>query len=302
MSEESAHLPGQVSDPASDPLSDPLLEPTVPALQRAVEQWEERGWPRPKLLLVAGSGLSVDLGKPILPRQPLDQLFPFPVTSLPGHEHSFELLEPRPGHAVLSLRGRIHAYQGYTPGEVVFAVRLARLLGAHTLVMTNASGGLASELAPGDLVMVEDQLNLSGTSPLTGTLPESWGPRFPDLSQAYDPALRELASRLAEELKIPLKRGVYAGLLGPAYETPAEVRMLQRLGADLVGMSTVMEVLAARHMGMRCLVFSLVSNLGAGVTGDVLTHEEVLEAGQEAAGRVGSLLSALLRRDELYTV
>ncbi len=166
-------------------------------------------------------------------------------------------------------------------------------------MVTNASGGLAPELAPGDLCALRDHINLTGLNPLLGAPPAAWGPRFVDLIDAYDPALRRLARTTAGELGLELAEGVYAGLLGPSYETPAEIGMLHALGADLVGMSTVLEVIAARQMGLRCLGLSLVANLAAGAAGP-LDHEEVLATAREAAGHLGRLLAALLRRRELY--
>jgi purine-nucleoside phosphorylase len=217
-----------------------------------------------------------------------------------GHPLEVEILQPRPGCPILYQRGRVHSYQGYDAHQTVFMVRLAALLGARTLVMTNAAGGLRPHHRPGDLVLLSDQLNLSGLNPLRGELPTSWGPQFPDMSDCFDPALRRLTRDKAEALGIDLLDGVYAGLAGPSYETPAEVRMLAALGADAVGMSTVLEVIAARHMGVRCLVISLITNPGAGVTGEPLDHEEVLVAGRDAASKLETLLAAVLGDEALY--
>ncbi|MBP9144543.1 MAG: purine-nucleoside phosphorylase [Thermoanaerobaculia bacterium] len=263
-------------------------------LVQAVARWRELGRPVPDVALVAGSGLSVDLGVPIAGPEPLADWLPFPVLSVPGHRHEVELLELPGGRRVLYFRGRIHGYQGYTPADVVFPIRFAALLGTKTLVMTNAAGGVRPEWPAGTLAAVSDQLNLTGGNPLSGDPPAAWGARFPDMLDAFDPGLRELAGRRARDLGFELQEGVYAGLNGPSYETPAEVRMLRILGADLVGMSTVHEIVAARHLGMKCLVLSLVANPGAGVTDAPLHHEEVLEAGRAAASRVKSLLAALL--------
>ena len=263
-------------------------------LVQAVARWRELGRPVPDVALVAGSGLSVDLGVPIAGPEPLADWLPFPVLSVPGHRHEVELLELPGGRRVLYFRGRIHGYQGYTPADVVFPIRFAALLGTKTLVMTNAAGGVRPEWPAGTLAAVSDQLNLTGGNPLSGDPPAAWGARFPDMLDAFDPGMRELAGRRARDLGFELQEGVYAGLNGPSYETPAEVRMLRILGADLVGMSTVHEIVAARHLGMKCLVLSLVANPGAGVTDAPLHHEEVLEAGRAAASRVKSLLAALL--------
>lgn len=280
--------------------SDRDLDPTLErALDEAVAAWDRRGWPRPEVVLVSGSGLGVDLYPPSRDPEPLADLLPFPVHPIAGHAHRVELLLPQGDRPVLYYRGRLHCYQGYEPAEAVFPVRLGALLGAKALVMTNAAGGLDPKVPAGSLVAVSDHLNLTGLTPLRGTLPEAWGPRFPDMSQAYDRRLRRLAREGAEALGIELAEGVYAGVAGPSYETPAEVRMLRTLGADLVGMSTVLEVIAARHMGLSCLVLSLVANLAAGVVDEPLAHDEVVAAGEAAGERLVALLRAVLEDDRL---
>ncbi|MDX1999804.1 MAG: purine-nucleoside phosphorylase [Thermoanaerobaculia bacterium] len=272
----------------------PTLDPTLDSLlDQAVRDWDARGWPRPKAVVVSGSGLAHDLHSPTHGPVPLAEILPFETHAIEGHPHRVELIEPIPGRPVLYYRGRLHYYQGYSPMETVFPVRLAARLGARVLIMTNAAGGLDPAYRPGDLVMLKDHLNLTGLSPLRGHLPADFGPRFPDMTGAYDPELRRLAHTHAERLGIGLAEGVYAGLTGPSYETAAEVRMFQILGGQLVGMSTVLEVIAAHAMGVRCLVFSLVTNLAAGV-GAPLDHEEVLVAGKEAGPRVVGLLRSLL--------
>lgn len=280
------------------------LEDAAALLDLTLERYRRLDWPEPDLLLVSGSGLAVDLGPPVAGPVPLADLLPFPVAGIVGHPMEVSLLEPLPGRRVLYHRGRVHAYQGHSAAETVAHVRLAAHLGARTLVMSNAAGGLDPEHRAGDLVLLSDHLNLSGMNPLRGGVPEEWGPMFPNMVDAYDPALRELFQGHAESLAGGdggrLAEAVYAGLPGPSYETPAEVRMLQTLGADLAGMSTVQEVIAARHLGMRCLVVSLVSNLGAGVTGEPLDHDEVLEAGREAAGRIQGLMGAFLTDPAVY--
>jgi purine-nucleoside phosphorylase len=264
-------------------------------LEQAVERYRALRWPEPRALVVSGSGLAVDLDGEKLGKTGLQDLLPFPVHSVIGHPHAVELIQPKGSGPILYQRGRLHSYQGYDAHQTVLVVRLAARLGATTLVMTNAAGGLRAGQQPGDLLLIRDHLNLSGLNPLRGEPPAEWGPRFPDLTAAYDPGLRRLATTTAERLGIELRDGIYAGLAGPSYETPAEVRMLQAMGADLAGMSTVLEVIAARHMGMRCLCFSLVSNPAAGVAEGPVHHEEVLEAGRAAAGKVKGLLDALLR-------
>lgn len=197
-------------------------------------------------------------------------------------------------HEVLVQQGRIHLYEGHGAREVVRTVEVAAELGATTFVVTNAAGGLDRDLlTPGDLLVIDDHLNLTGTTPLAGVLRDG-APVFLDMAGAYDPVLRATADEVAEELGQQLKHGVYAGLVGPTYETPAEVRMLRTLGATVVGMSTVNEVIAARAAGMRVLGLSSVTNVhGEGVA---TSHEEVLEVGADAATRLGELLLALLPR------
>lgn len=275
------------------------------ALEDAVAAWERRGWPRPRVLLVSGSGLGIDLHPPAHGPLRLADILPFPVHDVDGHPHRVETILPRPDLPVLYARGRLHCYQGYEPSQAVFLVRLAALLGARTLVMTNAAGGLAPGLDRGRLALVRDHLNLTGLTPLQGAMPAAWGPRFPDMTDAYARRLRELAAEHAARLGIPLPEAVYAGMAGPSYETPAEVRMLRVLGADLVGMSTVLEVLAARHLGMECLVVSLVANFAPGVdrvegeAGCPVTHDEVLEAAGAGAADLGRLLRAVLEDERL---
>ncbi len=270
-------------------------------LQAAINRWDELGWPRPDVLLVAGSGLSADLGRPIAEPRPWGELMPFEARGIAGHSLEIQVLEPVPGRTVLYSRGRLHAYQGYSPAQVVFAVRLAGLLGARIVVVTNSCGGLRPEShRAGALVAIRDQINLTGLNPLVGSAPAAWGPQFPDMTAAYDHRLRQLLQTCAGEINLDLGEGVYAGVLGPSYETPAEIHMLRTVGADLVGMSTVLEVIAARHMDLRCLGLSLVTNLAAGSEGEAaLDHEDVLVEGRKAAEKVAPLLGRLLRHPGL---
>ena len=268
-------------------------------LEEAVARWDRLGWPRPAVALVSGSGLGFDLAPPAHGPVPLADLIPFPVHAVEGHPLSVEVLLPRPGRAVLYQRGRLHSYQGYDAHETVFPVRLAARLGARALLFTNAAGGVRPGLAPGDLVLLRDQINLTGLNPLRGQLPPEWGPRFPDMSRAYDPALAALARAAAAGLGIPLEEGVYAGVAGPSYETPAEVRMLAMLGGDVTGMSTALEVIAARHMGLRCLGISLVANAAAEEGAPPIDHADVLAAGRRAGEALARLLAALLAHPAL---
>jgi len=266
----------------------------VEELAAAAATWSELGWPSPRAALVSGSGLAVDLDLPSRGRVPLQRFLPWKVHAIAGHPLEVELLSPEGPAPVAYFRGRLHSYQGYTAAQAVFPVRLAALLGARVLLLTNAAGAVAERLRPGQLALITDQINLTGLSPLTGTPPESWGPRFPDMVDAYDRRLRALIAAHARAIALELAEGVYGGLSGPAYETPAEVRMMRILGADLVGMSTVLEVIAARQMGVRCACISLAANHGAGMVAEPLTHAEVLEAGAAAAASLKRLFERVL--------
>jgi purine-nucleoside phosphorylase len=217
----------------------------------------------------------------------------WPVATALGHAGTL-VLGTFHGVSVAAMRGRAHLYEGHPAEKVVYGVRVLGALGVRTLVITNACGGIREGLAPGDLVLVSDHINLQGTSPLVGPNDESLGPRFPDMSNAYDPALRAAAHEAAARLGQQLSEGVYVAWLGPAFETPAEIRMIRILGGDLVGMSTVPEVLAARHMGIGCLAVSCVTNLAAGILPEPLDGEHVLAVGTAAQGRLTALLGELL--------
>jgi purine-nucleoside phosphorylase len=269
------------------------MDHLVAELQRGIARYDSWGWPRPDVTLVSGSGLAVDLPFESSGRRPLNDLLPWRAHGIVGHPMEVELLTTPRGRRILYYRGRLHGYQGYTAAQVVYPIRLARLLGAGELVMTNAAGAVDASYPPGSLVLLADHLNLMGKNPLEGEPPAEWGPRFPDMVRAHDPGLRERIRAAARELDLELLEGVYAGLAGPSYETPAEVRMLGTLGAHVVGMSTVLEVIAAHHMGMRCAVVSTVANLGAGLSGEVLQHDEVLEIGRETGGKLRKLFVRL---------
>jgi inosine/guanosine/xanthosine phosphorylase family protein len=195
---------------------------------------------------------------------------------------------------VAVMQGRVHLYEGHGADRVVLGLRALIRLGVRTVVLTNAAGGIREGLDPGTLMVLEDHLNLTGTSCLLGPNDEALGPRFPAMNDAYDPALRALARQVAGRPALPLAAGVYAGLLGPAYETPAEVRMLRGLGADAVGMSTVLEAIAARHMGARCLGISCITNRAAGLSATPPSHREVEAAAGAAQAALRQLLTGIL--------
>lgn len=227
--------------------------------------------------VILGSGLGefsqrVNNSKAMLYRQ----IPHFPVTSVSGHGDCL-ISGTLAGKRLLIMEGRFHYYEGHTIGQVVFPVRVMAQLGVKTLLITNSAGGVNTNFKRGQLMLLKDHINLMGTSPLRGGILPSWGPRFPDMTEVYDKELRDLAHRTAARLGIVLEEGVYAALAGPNYETPAEIRFLEMIGADAVGMSTVPEAIVARQHGIRVLGLSCISNLAAGKAEQPLCHEEVLE-------------------------
>jgi purine-nucleoside phosphorylase len=195
---------------------------------------------------------------------------------------------------VVVLSGRAHYYEGYTGEQVTLGIRELAKRGVDRVILTNAAGGIDPELHPGDLVLISDHINLMGTNPLIGHNDDSLGPRFPDMTEAYSQEYREIARRTGAELGIELKEAVYAGLLGPSYETPAEIRFLRAIGAGLVGMSTVPEAIVANHMGMKVLAISCVTNMAAGISAQKLVHQEVLDVGERVRDTLIRLLNAVI--------
>jgi purine-nucleoside phosphorylase len=244
----------------------------------------------PQVGIVLGSGLG-GLGGEItdLVAVPFADLPGWPSASAPGHAARL-LLGRLDGVPVVCLQGRLHLYEGNSERLVVEPVLLMGRLGASVIVLTNAAGGVNESFPAGTLMIISDHLNLTGRNPLLGANDDAIGPRFPDLVDAWSPRLRRLVRQAAAEEGIDVREGVYAGLTGPTYETPAEVRMLRALGADAVGMSTVLEAIAARWAGLEIVGISLVTNPGAGVTGEPLSHEEVLAAAAEAGPRFSRLV------------
>jgi purine-nucleoside phosphorylase len=243
----------------------------------------------PRTAVILGSGLGDFAARVQGDDVPFHSLPGFPVPTVKGHSGRFII-----GESEVVMAGRIHYYEGHSIQDVVLPVFLLHRLGVRTLVVTNAAGGVNKAFTVGELVLIRDHINLMGVNPLRGPDPGQ-GPRFPDMTTAYDPGLRDLARAVSE---VPLKEGVYAGFAGPSYETPAEIRMLGAIGADLVGMSTVPEVIAAAYLGMRVLGISCVTNMAAGILPRPLDHAEVIRAGKEAGPRFVGLLRAILARLE----
>lgn len=250
---------------------------------------------KPSIGIILGSGLG-GLAKTIedAKRIPFVEIPGFPASTIAGHEGAV-IAGMLGGRHVVALSGRFHLYEGHTASLAAFPVRVFHALGARELFVSNAAGGISPKLAVGDLMMISDHLNLMGANPLVGPAQED-ETRFPDMTDAYDPGFRRLLRTTAEKLDINLREGVYAGLLGPSYETPSEVKMLRMLGADAVGMSTVPEVIVARALGMRVAGVSCITNAAAGVTGAKLNHAEVLETTRRVSAAFESLVTEFLAR------
>lgn len=248
----------------------------------------------PKVGLILGSGLGV-LADHIEEAVsiPYSDIPYFPQSTVEGHAGEL-MIGTLNGAPVVLMKGRFHMYEGYGPELTAFPVRVMKELGVEKLLVTNAAGGINTTYQPGDLMLISDHINLTGTSPLIGQNDNELGPRFPDMSQAYSRRLRELARKTAEKAEVPLQEGVYVGLLGPSYETPAEIRMLRTLGGDAVGMSTVSEVIVARHAGLEVLGISCISNMASGILDQPLSHDEVMETTDRVREKFLSLVLAII--------
>lgn len=260
---------------------------------------EERTPLRPSIGVVLGSGLGAFAGE-LTERTdiPYGEIPGWPASTAAGH--AGKLTVGKLGSLVVAvMAGRAHLYEGYSPAQVTYGVRVLHRIGVRSMVFTNAAGGINLALERGGLVLISDHINLQGSNPLAGPNDDSLGPRFPDMSEAYSRDYRETAKRLAVELCIPMPEAVYAAMLGPSYETPAEIRYLRAIGADVVGMSTVPEVIVANHMGMKVLGISCVTNMAAGIVPhQKINHEEVLETGVMVRDTLVRFLKALLPRLE----
>jgi purine-nucleoside phosphorylase len=249
---------------------------------------------RPTVALVLGSGLGFlaeEIGEAV--RVPYAAVPGFPQPTVQGHAGEL-IAGTLEGKSVIAQSGRFHLYEGHAPVVVGLPVRVFAMLGVRTLIVTNAAGGIRRTFRPGALMLIADHLNFTGRQPLAGAVVEG-EERFPDMSDPYDAELRAVARRVAAQARIPLEEGTYAGMLGPSYETKAEIEMLGRIGADAVGMSTVAEVIVARARGLRCLGISTVTNLAAGLGAPTLNHQEVLETAERVKGDLAKLVRGIVR-------
>jgi purine-nucleoside phosphorylase len=270
--------------------------PLLPILDELTAAVRARSAPTPAVGVILGSGLG-GFADTLQDRVsiPYGELPHFPVSGVAGHAGRL-VLGKLDGVHVVAMQGRVHFYEGFEPWQVALPARLLCRLGIKGLVVTNAAGGIRTGFQPGDLMRITDHLNLSGMNPLMGHNEESLGPRFPDMSHAYDPRLAALLEAAALDARVTLQSGVYAQLSGPTYETPAEIRMLRTLGADAVGMSTVPEVVVASHMGVPVAGISCITNLAAGISPTKLSHAEVSETADRVKDRFVALLAAFLPR------
>jgi purine-nucleoside phosphorylase len=251
---------------------------------------------QPVLGLILGSGLGAFAES--IPERiviPFNNLPGFPFSTVPGHSGSL-VIGTVEGVPVAALQGRVHLYEGYSAAEVVYPARVLGCLGIRQLIVTNAAGGINTEFRPGDLMLITDHINMTGFNPLVGANIDELGPRFPDMSHAYDPQMRDITLAIACEIGITVRQGVYIGLMGPSYETPAEIRMCRILGADAVGMSTVPEVIVANHMGIPVLGISCITNMAAGILPQKLTHQEVLDTTKRVEDTFSALLTGIIPR------
>jgi purine-nucleoside phosphorylase len=249
---------------------------------------------RPEIALVLGSGLGSFADELTeAARIPYQDIPHYPRPSAEGHAGRL-VIGKAGGVPVAAMQGRVHLYEGYSVKDVVFPMRVFGRMGIRAAILTNAAGGIAGTLKPGCLVVLQDHINLQGVNPLTGPNESRFGIRFVDMTAAYCKEYRDMALGAGARLELDIVQGVYAALAGPSYETPAEIRYLRAIGADVVGMSTVPEVIAARHLGIRVLAISCVTNLAAGITAEPITHQEVLDTGLRVRGQFTALLRAVL--------
>ena len=270
------------------------MENTYKLLDQAVALLKDRGFGKPQIAMILGSGLggladqfeesiAVDFG----------DIPGFPPSTVAGHAGRM-VFGKLGGVEVVAMQGRFHYYEGHSQRQIAFALWTMRTLGAETLIVTNAAGGLNPQFSIGDLMLITDHINYTGDNPLIGPNPDRFGPRFPDMSRAYTPEFWDIAKETSAKLDIPLKQGVYLAVSGPSYETPAEIQSFRRLGADAVGMSTVPEVIAAAHAGMKVLGISCITNMAAGLGAEKLDHNEVIDVTKRVQSRFMALVTQLV--------
>lgn len=250
----------------------------------------------PEIGIILGSGLGMlaeDIENKI--SIPYKNIPYFPMSTVEGHKGQL-VIGYLSGKPVICMQGRFHYYEGYSMQNVVYPVRIMQMLGVSKLIVTNSAGGINTDFKPGDLMLIEDHINLMGTNPLIGKNYDVFGKRFPDMTQAYDRQLMDIAFQTAEDLAIRLRKGVYAAVAGPSYETPAEIRFLRIIGADAVGMSTVPEVIVANHGGMKVLGISCITNMAAGILEKPLNHEEVVEIANRSASKLVELVKKIIEK------
>ena len=251
---------------------------------------------KPELGLILGSGLGVLADKMEQAITiPYETIPHFPLSTVEGHAGEL-IIGTLHGKPAIMMKGRFHMYEGYAVEIVSFPVRVMKALGVRTLLVTNAAGGINTSYSPGDLMIIKDHINFTSRNPLIGPNDDELGARFPDMSEAYSSELREIAKQAAQEQSIPIQEGVYIGLLGPTYETPAEIHMMRILGADAVGMSTVPEVIVARHAGLKVLGISCISNMASGILNQPLSHVEVMETTERVKEKFLNLVLGIIAK------
>jgi purine-nucleoside phosphorylase len=267
---------------------------SIESIKQTTAYISEKLHVQPKVGLILGSGLGVladEIEQPV--KIKYTDIPGFPESTVEGHAGQLVIGELQ-GLPVLAMQGRFHYYEGYGLDKVTFPVRVMKELGIETVVVTNAAGGINPSFSPGDLMLITDHINNVGANPLIGPNDQEYGVRFPDMSTAYNRQLREMAKKAAAKLALSLKEGVYVWNSGPSYETPAEIRMLQKLGGDAVGMSTVPEVIIARHASMNVLGISCISNMAAGIMDQPLSHDEVMETTEKVKEQFLSLIKEII--------
>ncbi|HOC06341.1 MAG: purine-nucleoside phosphorylase [Bacillota bacterium] len=270
------------------------MESTYKLLDEAVESLRQRGFGKPRIALILGSGLG-GLAGSFQEAVAVDyrDIPGFPPATIPGHAGRL-VWGKLQGVDAVAMQGRFHYYEGHSQRQIAFALWTMRSLGAEILIVTNAAGGINPDFRVGDLMLIADHINMTGDNPLIGPNPDRFGPRFPDMSRAYTPELRELALEAATGLKLNLQQGVYLSVTGPCFETPAEIQSFRRLGADAVGMSTVPEVITAVHAGMKVLGISCITNMAAGLGAEKLDHQEVIDVTKKVQSNFQALVTEII--------